>query len=80
MSQLMIINLIKSLVMISMLMIYLVGLVNVNDHKVYSMNASNEIDKLFQNLTPDYLGSKDFNFNGEVDLLKNISNLSNPFS
>ena len=51
-------------------MIYLVGFVNVNDYKVYSMNASNEIDKLFQNLTPDYLGSKDFNINGEVDLLK----------
>ncbi len=66
--------------MISMLMIYLVGFVNVNDYKVYSMYASNEIDKLFQNLTPDYLGSKDFNFNGEVDLLKNINNLSNPLS
>ncbi len=66
--------------MISMLMIYLVGLVNVNDHKVYSMNASNEIDKLFQNLTPDSLGSKDFSISGGVDLLKNISNLSNPLS
>ena len=74
------INLIKSLVMISMLMIYLVGFVNVNDYKVYSMYASNEIDKLFQNLTPDYLGFNDFNIVGEVDLLKNINNLSNPLS
>ena len=66
--------------MISMLMIYLVGCVNVNDYKVYSINASIEIDKLFQNLTPDYLGSKDFNIRGEVDLLKNMSNLSDPLS
>ena len=63
-----------------MLMIYLVDCVNVNDHKVYSINASIEIDKLFQNLTPDYLGSKDFNIRGEVDLLKNMSNLSDPLS
>ena len=56
--------------MISMLMIYLVGCVNVNDYKVYSINASIEIDKLFQNLTPDYLGSKDFSISGEVDLPK----------
>ena len=76
----MIINLIKSLVMISMFMISLVGFVNVSDYKVYSINASNEIDKLFQNLTPDYLGSKDFNISGEVELLKNMSNLSNPIS
>ena len=61
-------------------MIYLVDCVNVNDHKVYSINASIEIDKLFQNLTPDYLGSKDFNIRGEVDLLKNMSNLSDPLS
>jgi hypothetical protein len=63
-----------------MFMIYLVGCVNVNDYKVYSMNASNEIDKLFQNLTPDYLGSNDFNISGGLDSLKNISNLSNPLS
>lgn len=76
----MIINLIKSLVVISMFMIYLVGCVNVSDYKVYSLNVSIEIDKLFQNLTPDYLGSKDFNIRGEVDLLKNMSNLSDPLS
>jgi hypothetical protein len=51
-----------------------------NDYKVYSINASSEIDKLFQNLTPDYLGSKDFSITGGVDLLKNISNLSNLLS
>ena len=70
MSQSMIINLIKSLVIVSMFMIYLVSFVNVNDYKVYSINASIEIDKLFQNLTPDYLGSKDFSISGEVDLPK----------
>ena len=80
MSQSMIINLIKSLVIVSMFMIYLLSFVNVNDYKVYSINASIEIDKLFQNLTPDYLGSKDFNIRGEVDLLKNMSNLSDPLS
>ena len=63
-----------------MLMIYLVDCVNVNDHKVYSINASIEIDKLFQNLTPDYLGSKDFSKSDEAELLENISNLSNPIS
>ena len=66
--------------MISMFMISLVGFVNVSDYKVYSINASIEIDKLFQNLTPDYLGSKDFNIRGEMDLLKNMSNLSDPLS
>ena len=76
----MIVNLIKPLVIISMFIINLVGFVNVSDYKVYSINASIEIDKLFQNLTPDYLGSKDFNISGEVDLLKNMSNLSNPLS
>ena len=57
-------------------MIYLVGFVSINDFKVYSINDS-EIDRLFQNLTPGYLGSKDFGISGELDLLKNISNLSN---
>ena len=61
-------------------MIYLVDCVNVNDHKVYSINASIEIDKLFQNLTPDYLGSKEFNISGGVELLKNTSNSSSPIS
>ena len=79
-SQSMIVNLIKPLVIISMFIINLVGFVNVSDYKVYSINASIEIDKLFQNLTPDYLGSKDFNISGEVELLKNMSNLSNPIS
>ena len=37
-------------------------------------------DRLFQNLTPDYLGFNDFNIVGEVDLQKNINNLSNPLS
>ena len=60
-------------------MIYLVDYVNVNDYKVYSLNAS-EIDRLFQNLTPDYLGSKDFSKSDEAELLENISNLSNPIS
>ena len=62
--------------MVSMFMIYLVSFVNVNDYEVYSFNASIEIDKLFQNLTPNYLGSKDVSISGEVDLSKNISNLS----
>ena len=53
-----------------MFMIYLVSFVNVNDYKVYSFNASIEIDKLFPNLTPDYIGSKDFSISGEVDLPK----------
>ena len=57
MSQPMIINLIKSLVIISTLLIYLVDCVLEIDYKVYAFNASIEIDKLFQNLTPDYLGS-----------------------
>ena len=61
-------------------MIYLVGCVNVNDYKVYSLNASIEIDKLFQNLTPDYLGFKDFSISGGVELLKNVSNSSSPIS
>ena len=73
------INFIKSLVMISMFMIYIVGLVNVNDYKVYSLNTA-ELDKLFQNLTPDYLRSKDFNINGGGNLLENTSNLSNILS
>lgn len=59
---------------------YLCGFVNVNDYKVYSLNASNELDRLFQNLTPDYLGFNDFNIIGEVDLQKNTSNLSNLLS
>ena len=63
-----------------MLMIYLVDCVNVNDYKVYSINASIEIDKLFQNLTPDYLGSKEFSIRGGVELLKNTSNSSSPIS
>jgi hypothetical protein len=61
-------------------MIYLVGFVNVNDYKVFSMNVSIEIDRLFQNLTPNYLGSKDFSFSGGVEIQKNITNLSNPIS
>ena len=61
-------------------MIYLVGCVNVNDYRVYSFNASIEIDKLFQNLTPDYLGSKEFSISGGVELLKNTSNSSSPIS
>jgi hypothetical protein len=66
--------------MISMLMVYLVSFVNVNEYNVYSLNASIEIDRLFQNLTPDYLGSKDLSISGEVDLLKNKGNLSDPTS
>ena len=58
-------------------MIYLVVCVNLNDYKVYSINASNEIDKLFQNLTPDHLGTNDFSINGELDLVHNTNNLSN---
>ena len=53
-----------------MFMIYLVSFVNVNDYKVYSFNASIEIDKLFQNLTPDYLRSEFFSISGEMDLPK----------
>lgn len=61
-------------------MIYLGGFIDVNDYKVHSMNASDEIDKLFNNLTPDYLGFKDFSINDETDPIKNSSNLSNLLS
>ncbi|CAN5868391.1 hypothetical protein BH23THE1_BH23THE1_30060 [soil metagenome] len=45
---------------------YLGGLGNEIDSKVYSVNTSYEINKLYSNLTPGYLGSKDFDINGEV--------------
>ena len=57
-------------------MMNLWGFVNMIDHKVSSINSS-DLDKLFQNLTPEYLGSKDFDTNGEEDLTKNTINLSN---
>ena len=60
-------------------MMYLGGFVNIIDYKVNSMNAS-DLDKLFQNLTPEYLGSKDFDTNGEEYFLKNTINLSNLLS
>ena len=68
-------------VVFSMVIIYLVGYVNVNDYKVYSFDSTINIDKLFQNLTPDYLGSNDFSISsGGVELLKNKSNLLDPTS
>lgn len=44
------------------------------------MNASSEIDKLFNNLTPDYLGSMGFNINGKDDLIMDVDNLTNLLS
>lgn len=42
--------------MMSMIIMYLGGFVNASDYRVYSLNTA-ELDKLFQNLTPEYLGS-----------------------
>ena len=70
------VNLITSLVMITMIIICLGSFVSVNDYNVYSMDPA-EIDKLFQNLTPDHLGTNDFSINGELDLVHNTNNLSN---
>jgi len=66
--------------MISMFMIYQGNFVNENDYKVYSMNASSEIDRLFNNLTLDYLGSTGFNINGKDDLIMDVDNLTNLLS
>ena len=66
--------------MISMFMIYQGNFVNENDYKVYSMNASSEIDKLFNNLTPDYLGSMGFNINSKDNLIMDVDNLTNLLS
>jgi len=52
--------------------------VNMNDSKVYYMITSNEINNLFDDLTPDNLGSNDLTNNGNVDLLKDTGNISDP--
>ncbi len=50
--------------------------VNINDSKVYYMITTKEINILFDNLTPDDLGSNDFTTNDKVDLLKDTGNFS----
>ena len=50
--------------------------VNINDSKVYYMITSNEINNLFDDLTPDNLGSNDLTNNDNVDLLKDTGNIS----
>ncbi len=50
--------------------------VNINDSKVYYMITPNEIYNLFNNLTPDNLGSSDFTYNDKDDLVKDTSNFS----
>ena len=50
--------------------------VNINDSKVYYMITPNEIYNLFNNLTPDNLGSSDFSYNDKDDLLKDTRNFS----
>jgi hypothetical protein len=62
--------------MMSMIIMYLGGFLNASDYRVYSLNTA-ELDKLFQNLTPEYLGSKDFENKGDAESLGNTSNLSN---
>lgn len=62
--------------MITMIIIFLGSLVSVNDYNVYPIDTA-ELDKLFQNLTPDHLGTNDFSISGELDLIHNTRNLSN---
>ena len=50
--------------------------VNMNDSKVYYMITSNEINTLFDDLTPDNLGSNDLTNNDNFDLLKDNGNIS----
>jgi len=50
--------------------------VNINDSKVYYMITSKEINNLFDDLTPDNLGSNDLSSNDNLDLLKNDGNIS----
>ena len=50
--------------------------VNINDSKVYYMITSNEINNLFDDLTPDNLGSNDLTNNDNVNFLKNTGNIS----
>jgi len=50
--------------------------VNINDSKVYYMITSNEINNLFDDLTPDNLGSNDLTNNDNFDLLKDNDNIS----
>lgn len=50
--------------------------VNVNDSKVYYMITSNEINNLFDDLTPNNLGSNDLTNNDNFDLLKDNGNIS----
>ncbi len=62
--------------MITMIIICLGSFVSVNDYYAFSIETA-ELDKLFQNLTPDHLGTNDFSINGELDLIHNTRNLSN---
>lgn len=50
--------------------------VNINDSKVYYMITSKEINNLFDDLTPDNLGSNDLTSNDNFDLLKDDGNIS----
>jgi len=49
---------------------------NINDSKVTYMIITEEINNLFNNLTPDNLGAKDITTNDKVNLLKDIGNIS----
>ncbi len=57
---------------------YLVDVVdvNINSSKEYYMITSEEIYNLFENLTPNNLGSNDFTNQDHDDLLKETSNIS----
>ena len=50
--------------------------VNINDLKVYYMITTNEINNLFEELTPDNLGLNDFTNNDKVDLLMDTGSIS----
>ena len=69
----------KKSIFISYVFIMYLGVsvdVNMNDSKVYYMITSNEINNLFDDLTPDNLGSNDLTNNDSFDLLKDNGNIS----
>ena len=49
---------------------------NINESKVYYIITTNEINVLFENLTPDNLGSKDLTAKDGLDLLNDTGNIS----
>ena len=50
--------------------------VNINDLKVYYMITTNEINNLFEELTPENSGLSDFTNNDKVDLLMDTGSIS----